>query len=83
MNFFVEIWSEYRPYGIKIAVDFLVAGSIYVALFLFQVLRSWLPMSGWRGQFIDNIHAAGGIVAVSVFSLLLVIDIVIIYRRRK
>lgn len=83
MNFIAEIWNDYRPYGIKIAVDFLIAASIYVALFLFQVLRLWLPISGWGALFIDNIHSAGSVAALFIFSIFLVIDILRIYIRRK
>lgn len=69
-----EVWLSYRPYFVKIAVDFLIAVSLWVVLFLFKMLTKVLAIDGWAGQFIINMHAAGSVAAFGVFALLFFLD---------
>lgn len=75
MNFLIETWSLYRPYGLRLLVDFLVSASIWLALYLFEQLRQFVPITGWAASFIDNIHSAGMVFAFLIFGILFVQDI--------
>jgi hypothetical protein len=83
MNFVVEIWRGYRPYAVKLAVDFLVSGSIWVGLFLFQLLHRTLPINSWGAMLIDNLHSAGAVAAFVIFTWLSVADIMVVSRASR
>ena len=83
MNFFQEYWAGVRPYLLKLAVNFSVSASLYLGLYLFQLLAHFLPVSGWAGKFIENLHATGIIVAFVVFAVLSVNDIIQIGKRKE
>jgi hypothetical protein len=75
MNFFQETWTLYRPYAIRLLVDFLVSLSFWLALFLFEKLRLLLPIVGWAATFIDNLHSAGTVIGFLIFVILFILDI--------
>jgi hypothetical protein len=74
-SFLAEMWNSYRPYGIKVGIDFLVADTVWLGLFLFQRLRHFLPIPGWGGTFIDNLHSLGTVLVFLSFTLLSAVDI--------
>ena len=76
MNFFKEVWDGYRPYLVKFTVDFLITATLWLVLFIFKVLTSYLPVSGWAGEFIVAVHSTGTVAAFGVFAWLFVIDII-------
>lgn len=76
VNFFKEVWAGYRPYLVKFAIDFLVSASLWVGLFIFKILTHYLPVSGWAGDFIVHLHAAGTVAAFAIFAVLFAIDII-------
>jgi hypothetical protein len=78
-NFFAEVWTGSRPYLVKIATDFLVSGSLYVALFFFKALTWFLPVGGWAGLFIVHLHSAGMVASIAIFAWLSVNDIMRIH----
>jgi len=78
-NLFGEVWAGYRPYLVKITIDFLVTASLWVGLFTFKVLIYFVPVSGWPGRFIDDIHSAGIVAAFGVFVVISVTDIIQIH----
>ena len=75
-----EIWSNFRPYLLAIVGDSLIAGTLWLALFGFRQLTGWLKIPGWAGEFIENIHAAGGVCCFILFGFLLILDL---WRLRK
>jgi hypothetical protein len=83
MNFVVEIWRGYRPYAVKLAKDFLVSGSFWVALFLFQLLRQTMPIIGWGAILIEHLHSAGAVAAFVIFTWLSVVDIILVSRASR
>jgi hypothetical protein len=76
VSFFKEVWAGYRPYLVKFIVDFLISATLWVVLFIFKVLTYYLPVSGWAGDFIVHLHAAGTVAAFGIFAWLFVIDII-------
>jgi len=70
-----EIWEDFQPYLKVIVVDFLISAHLYVATFIFQCLTRWLHIDGWAGEWIEDLHALGGVAAVGLFALLLVMDL--------
>jgi len=83
MNFVVEIWRGYRPYAVKLAIDFLVSGSLWVGLFLFQLLRETLPITNWEAILIEHLHSAGVVAAFVIFTWLSVADIILVSRASR
>jgi hypothetical protein len=83
MNFVVEIWRGYRPYAVKLAIDFLVSGTFWVGLFLFQLLRQTLPITSWGAIFIEHLHSAGVVAAFVIFTWLSVTDIIVVSRASR
>ena len=83
MNFLGAYWDGVRPYLLKIAIDFSVSASFYLGLYLFQGLANFLPVGGWAGELIENLHATGIIVALVVFAVLSVNDIIQIREKRE
>jgi hypothetical protein len=80
MDFLREVWNAYRPYAIKLLVDLLVSGSFWAVLFLFELLRRFLPITGWGATLIDNLHSAGAVAAFVVFTWLSVADILKVHK---
>lgn len=83
MNFFTEHWFQFRPYLLKFAVDFSVSVSLYLGLYLFRALTRLLPVVGWAGRFIENLHSAGMVAAFTIFAILSVNDIIQIATRSE
>jgi hypothetical protein len=73
-NFLLDFWSEFRPYALKLVFDFALTSSLWVVLFLFERLTSILKINGRVSEFIANVHAAGVVVAFSLFAMLFAID---------
>jgi hypothetical protein len=75
-NLFKEVWTGYRPYLVKFMIDLLVTATLWLVLFVFKVLTDYLPITGWAGEFIVNLHSAGTVFIVAIFVLLSAIDII-------
>lgn len=80
INFFLEIWLAYRPYGVKLVVNFLVSGSIWLIVYAFELVERILPIPRWSASVIGNMHATGAVIALFVFSIFSIIDIIRVYR---
>jgi hypothetical protein len=76
VNFLKEVWAGYRPYLVKFTIDALISATLWLALYIFKELTYYLPVPGWAGVFIVNLHAAGTVFAFGVFACLFVIDII-------
>lgn len=74
-EFFVETWRLFRPYALKLLVDALVSVSFWLALFVFEKLRQFLPIVGWAAHFIDNLHSVGMVLGFLILMILFVLDI--------
>lgn len=81
MNFFKEVWLAYRPYLVKLTVDFLVPVTMWVGLFIFTSLTNLLPIPGWAGEFVIHLHSAGTVAAIGIFGWLSINDIIQIHGR--
>lgn len=82
MSFFEELWKTFRPHGVKLGENFLVAAGIYFGLYVFGVMKRFFPIPGWSANAIDSLHAAGSVAALLIFTILSIIDMVH-DRRRK
>ena len=82
-NFFVRVWRRADPYLERLLTDTLVSASLYVVLYLFHVLATYLPVPGWAGEFIENLHAVGIVLALACFAVLFILDIIEIATERK
>ena len=54
MSFIIDLWTHYRPRALKLAGYFLDAASIYIGLYIFELMKHFLPLSGWSANAIDN-----------------------------
>lgn len=79
MNFIGEVWIGFRPYLIKILVDFLVTGSLWLVLFIFKLLTAFLPITDLAGEMVISLHSAGIVAAVGIFIFFSVNDIIQIH----
>jgi hypothetical protein len=77
-----EVWRRYRPYLVAIAVASLVAVTLWVPLFLFEKLMGWLPVPGWAGDFIEEIHALDQVASFLVFSWISLVDFLRIQKEK-
>ena len=75
LTFILELWAHYRSRGVKLGGHFLEAASVYVGLYLFELLEHCLPISGWSASVIDNLHAAGSVAVLLVFTIRCLIEI--------
>jgi len=81
-SFFERSWKRAEPFLEGLLADTLISASLYVALYIFQLLARYLPIPGWAGEFVENLHAVGIVLAFACFAVLFVIDIIEVYRRR-
>ena len=82
MPFLQEIWSEYSSFLKRVLPDFLKTATVWVLLYLFAALAKLLPVEGWAGAFILDIHKVGGVAIIVILVLYLVISIISSYFRR-
>jgi len=75
-RFFEEIWGGVRPFFIKILIDFLITASLWVGLYLFKIMASAMPISGWAGELVIVLHSVGTVAAVGIFMWYSIMDII-------
>jgi len=63
--------------------DTLISASLYLALYVFKLLAKYLPIPGWAGTFVENLHAVGIVLAVACFVVLFIIDIIRIHKEQR
>jgi hypothetical protein len=68
---------------VAISVDFLIAGSIWLGLFLFKRLTKHLAVEGVAGELIVNIYAAGAVGVYVLFAIMSALDLFAIHRRES
>ena len=66
MGFLGEVWKGYRPYLVRLAIDFLVSASLWLALYIFKILTDLIQVPGWAGTFVVNLHSAGIVAALFI-----------------
>jgi len=80
MNFFHQVWTGFRPYLVKFAIDFAISATLWLGLFVFRRLTRFLPVTDWAGSFIVHMHSAGVVAIFGIFAFLSANDIVQIRR---
>ena len=80
---YFEVWAGFRPYLIKIVVDFMASCLLWTALFLFKLLTKYLDIGTWAAQWIENIHSVGSIAAFALFGILFATDVYAIQAKGK
>ena len=80
---YVEVWSGFRPYLIRVSLDFLISGLLWLSLFLFKSLTQLLPIAHWAAEFIEKIHTVGALVAFVLFGVLFAVDIYALHHGAK
>ena len=81
--FVIEVWLRVRPYALALISDWLIAALIWLLLWMFSRITALVPIEGWAGQFIENIHSVGSALAFGIFAGLLIWDIVEIRKGSK
>ena len=79
MKLIIEIWNMLRVYLVHIIVDAILSSLLWVLLWLFKKLTILLPIDGFVGGTITNIHSIGAILAFSLFSFLFITDVLKIH----
>jgi hypothetical protein len=74
-GFLRDVWLDLRPYLRKLVVDFCISASLWIALYLFEILTRLLKIGGWAGEVIVNVHAVGTVVGFVAFGVLFCIDV--------
>ena len=80
-NLAKEIWDDVRPYARVILKDLAIAVLLWLALASFKVLTYVVPVDGWAGDFIRNIHAVGLVVLFGILAVFLAWDVISLYRK--
>ena len=62
--------------SIRATKDLLVFGAMWGSLFLAQLIKHGVPVSGWAAEWLGNAHTIGIAVAYGVLCVLLVWDII-------
>lgn len=75
-SFLIESWHHLRPYAQKLIVDFVITSLLWLTLFFFKGLKGVFEVPGWASDFIENIHAAGVVVAFSLFAVMFALDVI-------
>lgn len=83
MNFLEEVWGGSRPYLLKIAINLVVAVSLWVALYVFDLLTRLIRTSTEAGAIILALHSAGVVMAFFVVVWYSVIDIYEVHRGQQ
>ena len=78
-----DIFARARPYLVEIGKDGLVSASIYVTLFLFEMLFELLPLRHKAGDFFAYVHSVALFALLAVFAWLSIIDVLRIHRRES
>ena len=81
-NLLRRIWEDYAEFASKLIVDFLVSLTIWILLWAFEFVTRFFPIPGWSAAFMENLHAAGAVAGICAFSILSIVDIIRIMRRR-
>ena len=74
-NLLHDIWKDIRPFIRIIAGDLLIACALWGSLVIFRYVVRLVPVDGWPGEFIDDLHAGGVVVVFGILACLLVVDI--------
>lgn len=82
MAFYHAVWRGYRPYLVRLLIDFLVASTIYLLLYLFELIECHFPIPGWAARVIDATHATGSVAALVIFTWFAIIDVVKIHKEK-
>lgn len=70
-----DIWERFEPYLVHIAVDGLVACSLWIFLFIFKLITKLFHIDGIAAVIIGHIHSVGSVLAFMVFGVLFFIDV--------
>jgi hypothetical protein len=82
VGFFVEAWLGFRPYLLKMIVDFFISAFLWFFLFLFHWLTIIFKIDNWAGKFIVEVHSVGVILAFVLFGLLFTLDVIAINKEK-
>ena len=69
MGFVLEVWTSYRPRAVRLVETFLEGVSAYAGLYCFESVKHHLPLSAWSARVVEDIHAAGTIGVLFIFTL--------------
>lgn len=73
--FLKDVWTEVRPFLVKLIKDWIIAVSLWLSLWCFRRIVGMLPIYGWPGAFIEDIHSVGTVAAYGLFVGLFLYDI--------
>jgi hypothetical protein len=82
-GFFGRVWARVEPFLEGLLADTLISASLYLALYFFSLLAKYLPIPGWAGTFVENLHAVGIVLAVACFVVLFIVDIMRIQKEQR
>lgn len=71
-----EVWEGFRPYVRHLAIDFLIAATLWVLLAAFQWVTRFMSIDEEAGKFISVVHSAGVVAVFAVLAIGSVWDII-------
>lgn len=83
MELVQDIWASLRPYLVKMVADAIIASLLWVFLWLFKGLTSIMPVKGWAGEVIQNVHSMGAVLAFAAFAVLFFWDVIKISQKEE
>ncbi|MCP5245717.1 MAG: hypothetical protein H6937_07145 [Burkholderiales bacterium] len=81
MNPLREIWKQAIPVVVIIIKDGIIVSILWITLWCFKLLTTFLPIDGWAGEYINNFHSFGAIITFSLFFILFVIDVLELHKK--
>ena len=78
---FVEVWSAFRPYCVRLIVDFLIFVSIWAVLFAAHWLTSTFPLGSSVTLFMVGFHETVVLLSFVWLSIVALWDLVNLKRR--
>lgn len=78
-----EIFRKARPYIVELGKDALVTASIYIVLFIFELIFQLLPLHTKAADIFSYLHMIALFAMLSVFAWLSIVDVLKIHKSEK
>lgn len=75
MTLLKDIWTKIRPFFVILVVDAFITIFMWILLWTFKLITSYLSVENWVSIWINNIHSIGFILTYVTFGILFINDI--------
>lgn len=82
-SFANDLAGAIRPYLICLVKDWIIALCLWSLLWLFKKITMFMPIDGWSGEFFQNVHSVGTVLAYTMFVVLFLWDILVLNHKEQ